>query len=145
MSDWAVDSSVVAKWAVPEADSAHARQLLDSVVPAGGRLLVLDIGLAEVVNVIWKYYHRRSASLDEARQMLAFLLAVPVHVASSQPFLPGAIEVAAKYDVSVYDALFVSMVDKSSLTGLTADEPLWKAVHGDFPQVQLLRLWMPSP
>ena len=38
MSDWAVDSSVVAKWAVPEADSAHARQLVASVVPAGGLL-----------------------------------------------------------------------------------------------------------
>jgi hypothetical protein len=91
----------------PEADAAHVRQLVASVVASGGRLWVLDVGLAEVVNVIWKYYHRRSATLDEARQMPAFLWDRPV-------------------------------------PGLTADEPLWRAVHGDFPQIHLLRNWSPG-
>jgi predicted nucleic acid-binding protein len=143
MSDWSVDSSVEAKWAVPEVDSAHARRLIDAVVTAGGRLWVLDVGLAEVVNVIWKYYHRHSADLDDARQMLSFLLSVPIHVAPSQPLLPAAFELATKYDCAVYDALFVQLAHDRGLPGLTADEPLWKAVHGDFPQIQLLRLWTP--
>ena len=145
MSDWVVDSSVAAKWAVPEVDSAHARRLIDTVVPAGGRLYLLDVGLVEVVNVIWKYYHRRSASLDDARQMLTFLLSVPVQIVASNSLLPAAFELAVKHDCAVYDALFVQLADDRGLPGLTADEPLWKAVHGDYPQIQLLRLWTPPP
>jgi len=143
MSDWAVDSSVAAKWAVPEVDSAHARKLIDVVVPAGDRLWVLDVGLAEVANVIWKYYHRRSASLDDARQMLTFMMQVPVQVVASQPLLPDAFELAAKYDCSVYDALFVILTVRLGVPGITADEPLWKAVHADHPHIHLLRNWPP--
>lgn len=145
MSDWIVDSSVAAKWAVPEVDSARARLLIGRVIPAGGRLWLLDVGLAEVTNVIWKYYHRRSASLDDARRMLAFLLTVPVQMAATQPLLTASFELAAKYDVAVYDALFVCACQDLGLPGITADEPLWKSVHADFPQIELLRLWQPPP
>ena len=121
------------------------RRLIQHVIPAGGQLWVLDVGLAEVTNVIWKYYHRRSASLDDARQMLAFLMTVPVQVAAAQPLLSPAFELAAKYDVAVYDALFVCLCHDRRLAGITADEPLWKAIHADFPQIELLRLWQPPP
>jgi predicted nucleic acid-binding protein len=87
-----VDTSVAAKWAVPEVDSAHARKLIDAVVPEGGRLWLLEIGLAEIVNVVWKYYYRGSASLDDARQMLAFLLTVPIQLAASAPLLAAAFD-----------------------------------------------------
>ncbi len=129
----------------PKIDSTHARRLIDAVVPTGGRLWVLDVGLVEVVNVVWRYHHRGAASLDDARQMLSFLLAIPVEVVPSQPLLPAAFELAAKYDCAVHDALFVQLSHDHGLPGLTADEPLWKAVHGDYPQIQLLRLWTPPP
>jgi hypothetical protein len=38
MSDVVVDSSVVAKWILPEADSAHAERLTTEVPASGGRL-----------------------------------------------------------------------------------------------------------
>jgi predicted nucleic acid-binding protein len=43
VSDLVVDSSVVAKWVLLEADSAHAQQLLAETATQGGVLLVLDL------------------------------------------------------------------------------------------------------
>jgi predicted nucleic acid-binding protein len=80
MSDALVDSSVVAKWILPEADSAQALRLLSDAAASGERLLVLDLALVEVANAIWKQHHRGLVSADQARQYLDALLRIPVEV-----------------------------------------------------------------
>ena len=35
--------------------------------------------------------------------------------------------------------LFLALAQKLNVPGVTADEPLFNAVHADFPQIQLLR------
>ena len=52
-----------------------------------------------------------------------------------------ALEIAAKYGRAFYDALFVALCQDLGLPGITADEPLYHAVHADFPQIVLLRDW----
>ena len=52
-----------------------------------------------------------------------------------------AFEIAVKYDRAVYDALFVALVQKMGVKGVTADEPLFNMTHADFPQIVLLRDW----
>lgn len=58
MSDVVVDSSVIAKWILPEADSDQARRLITEVAMAGEHLFVLDLALTEVTNAIWKRHHQ---------------------------------------------------------------------------------------
>ena len=55
--------------------------------------------------------------------------------------LRPALEIAARYDRAVYDALFVALTQDRGLPGVTADEPLYQAVGADFPQILLLRDW----
>jgi predicted nucleic acid-binding protein len=141
MNDVVVDSSVVAKWILPEADSDQADRLLADVVSEGGRLIVLEIGVAEVGNAIWKRHHRGLASPADVRRFLASLLGSPVHVEPITPLLASAMEIAMKFDRAVYDALFVAATRHLKVTGTTADEPLYQAVHGDFPEIVLLRDW----
>ncbi len=145
MSDWSVDSSVAVKWVLTEADTPQALRVLTDVPAAGGGLWMLDVGLAEVTNAVWKHYHRKLLSLDQARQCLDDFLRAPVQVVSSQPLLPLAFELAAKYDTSVYDALFVALTIDRGIPGVMADEPLYQAVHADHPQIHLLRNWPPPP
>src|SRR5437879_13786317 len=104
MSDTVVDSSVVAKWILPEPDSALADRLIAEVAQKGERLIVLDLAFVEVTNAIWKRHHRRLATLDETRQSLDELLQLPVHVESANRLLKPGLEIAAKYDRAVYDA-----------------------------------------
>ncbi len=141
MSDTVVDSIVVAKWILPEPDSADAQRLIADAALGGERLIVLDLALVEVTNAIWKRLHRGLATLDEAREFLDDLLRSPVHVEPANRLLKPALEIAAKYDRAVYDALFVALCQDLALQGVTADEPLYNGIHADFPRVILLRNW----
>jgi len=141
MSDTVVDSSVAAKWVLPEPDSAHAKRLIAEVALKGERLIVLDLAFVEVANAIWKLHHRGLATLDETRQSLDDLLQIPVHVEPAVRLLKPALEIAAKYHRAVYDAWFVALCQDLGLQGVTADEPLVNAIHTDFPQIILLRNW----
>jgi predicted nucleic acid-binding protein len=145
MTDAVVDSCVAAKWVLPEADSAQALRVVTDVVPAGARLVVLDLVFAEVGNAIWKRLHRGLISATEARRCLDELTRSPVHVESATRLLRPAFEIAARYGRSVYDALFVALAHDLNLPGVTADEPLYHAVHADFPRVVLLRDWSAPP
>lgn len=56
-------------------------------------------------------------------------------------YLRAAFEIALEHDRTVYDALFVALAADLQLPGVTADEPLWPAVHADFPNIVLLKDW----
>jgi predicted nucleic acid-binding protein len=47
MSDVVLDSCVVAKWFVPETDSAQAKRVMTDTTSVGNRLIVLDLALVE--------------------------------------------------------------------------------------------------
>jgi predicted nucleic acid-binding protein len=141
MSDVVVDSSVIAKWILPEADSNQARRLITEVAMVGESLFVLDLALTEVTNAIWKRHHQRLIAVEEAQRLLARLLQTPVHLKPSTTLLTSSLDIAVRYDRSVYDALFVAMARELRLQGVTADEPLWRSVHADFPNIVLLRDW----
>ena len=139
MSDLVVDSSVVAKWILPEADSAKAHQLIVQTAASGERLIVLDLVFPEVANAIWKRHRQQLIDQSEARELLEALLRSPVGVEPAVALLASAFAIAAKYDRAIYDALFVALAQQQGVPGITADEPLFNAIHADFPRIVLLR------
>lgn len=139
MSDVVVDSSVVAKWVLPESDSAQAHRLITQTADSGGRLIVLDLAFPEVANAIWKRQRQRLVTPDEALSFLGALARIPVHIEPAVRLLDAAYAIARRYDRSVYDALFVALAKERGVEGVTADEPLVNSVGRDFPQVVLLR------
>lgn len=139
MSDIVLDSSVIAKWLLPEPDSAQAQQLISRSVNGGHRLIILDLAFPEVANAIWKRQRRGLITLPEAKNLLAALQRGPVNIQPAIPLLFNAFEIAIKYDRAVYDALFIALANDRHLQGVTADEPLYNAVHKDFPNITLLR------
>jgi predicted nucleic acid-binding protein len=141
MSDTVVDSSVAAKWILPEPDSTQADRLISEVASKGARLIVLDLALIEVANAIWKRQHRGLATGDESRQFLDKLLRAPVDMVPATRLLKPALEIAMTHDRAIYDALFVALCRDLGLQGVTADEPLYNKVHANFPEIILLRNW----
>jgi predicted nucleic acid-binding protein len=141
MSDIVVDSSVMAKWILPEPDSVRAQRLISEVTLRGEHLVVLDLAFIEVTNAIWKRHHRGLATLDESRQFLRDLLLTPVHVEESIRLLEPALEIAARYDRAIYDALFVALSQDLAVPAVTADELVYNALRADFPRIILLRDW----
>lgn len=145
MSDVVADSSVVAKWVIPEPDSAQAHRLYSEVVASGGRLIVLDIALVEVANALWKRQHRGLAMSSETDRLLDDLLTLSVHVEPALTRLRRAVQIAQTFDLAVYDALFIALAEELGLPGVTADEPLRRKVNPALPQIVLLRDWPPPP
>jgi len=143
MSDIVVDSNIIAKWVLPEADSVLARTVFSDTVGRASTLVALDFALTEVTNAIWKRYRQGIATLAQCREFLEGLLCSPVHIEPSRGLLGPAFEIAAKYDRSIYDALFVALAAKLDIVGVTADMPLYNAVKADFPKITLLREWKP--
>jgi predicted nucleic acid-binding protein len=141
MNDWAVDSSVAAKWVLAETDSAQALRVVTDTGANGGRLILLDLAVVEVANVIWTRYHRRLITLAEAQQALQLLQQATVQVVPCLPLLSTAFALAAQYDVAVYDALFVACMRDLGTNGVTADEPLVRAMSAAYPELKPLRNW----
>lgn len=141
MSEFVVDSSVVVKWLLPEADSSDAVRFAADVGASRGRMVILDLAQVETANAIWKQFHRHLISLPSAQQTTALIWKWPVVVERATSILSVGQDLALKYDRSVYDALFVALTQHLQLPGITADEPLWQAVKADFPQIMLLRDW----
>ena len=141
MSDLVVDSSVVAKWVLPEPDTPQAKRLLAHAAASGDQLVLLDLAFAEVANAIWSRQRRKPISPDDARQALAALLSLPVRVEIASTRLSSALEIAMQYDRAVYDALFVALAIDLGARAVTADGPLVNVLGAVYPQISLLRNW----
>jgi predicted nucleic acid-binding protein len=142
-SDWAVDSSVGAKWVLTEPDTPLAVRMADDVRAAGGRVIILDLARIEIANAIRNSYHRGLLSLAEAETAFIELTGISADVREAAPLLSAAFSLATRYGLAVYDALFVALTVALGIPGVTADEPLYRAVHADHPQIHLLRNWPP--
>src|SRR5687767_4412787 len=123
MANVVVDSSVVAKWILPEHDSADALKFLSDTATQGGLIVVLDLALIEVANAIWRRVHRKLIDMVHGEHLLDELIRIPVQIQPAAQLLKSAFAIAANFDRSIYDALFVAACDELNLPGVTADEP----------------------
>lgn len=140
MAPLIVDSSVVAKWVLPENDSATAQKLLESY-RGGDSPLILDLAQVEVANAIYVRMLRGMISPEEAQASFLMLRELPVQIAAMHDLLPRAFQICTTYQCAVYDALFVALVETQDADGVTADAPLVAKVATDFPKIKLLKDW----
>jgi predicted nucleic acid-binding protein len=136
--DRVLDSCALAKWVLPETDSDRLLQFAADTVAAGGRLLALDIAFVEVTNAIWKRCRRGLITPAEGQHFIDQLVGLPVHVEPSKPLLKPAYDLAVRYGIAAYDAVFVALTVERGLAGVTSDQPLVRAVNVDYPNIVLL-------
>lgn len=145
MADWAVDTNILVKWVIQEPDSNQADALAAAVTASGDALIALDLALVEAANSLCTLVRRSLLPAVEAIRLFGLLASRPVRIVSAHPLLPQAIDEALRHGIAVYDALFVALTADLGVGGVTADEPLYKAVRINHPQIQLLRNWSAPP
>jgi predicted nucleic acid-binding protein len=121
-----VDSSVAVKWFVPEALSDVAARLLEPTYD----LTAPDLLVPEFGNVLWKKLRRNQLLRDEALEIVAGLGEVPLTIVASAELVAPAIEIAAAYGRTVYEALYVALAVARDCVLVTADERLVAALAG---------------
>lgn len=121
-----IDASVLIKFFVPEALSTKAEQLLAKVEEGSLRLFAPDLIYAEAGNTLWKKHRLKELTQSEVGKITDLIISIPLKIAPSKTLLPLAIDIAiAYYEVTVYDALYLSMAKVYETQMVTADRKLF--------------------
>ncbi|MBI2941517.1 MAG: type II toxin-antitoxin system VapC family toxin [Chloroflexi bacterium] len=120
-----VDASVAVKWYVPEVGTAEATAILNG----GDSLLAPDLLVAEFGNVIWKKVRRGELSPSEASDVAdAFVAACPLALRPASAFLRPALDIATRWQRTVYDALYLAVALAEGCPLITGDDRLVRAL-----------------
>ena len=136
MTSYVVDASVAAKWFLPAAGEPHADQalqLLRDYTSASLGLIVPDLFWPEFGNILWKASRQGRMSLRSAEAAIAEMGELTIPTSSSMPLLSEAFAIAAAFDRTVYDAVYVALAVSTGAPLLTADERLANALATRFP------------
>ena len=137
MTSYVVDASVAAKWFLPAAGEPHTEQslrLLRDYTSASLGMIVPDLFWPEVGNILWKASRRHGRmSLRSAETAIVEMGKLTIPTFSSMPLLSDAFAIAAAFDRTVYDAVYVALAVSAGAPLLTADERLANALAARFP------------
>ena len=120
MAELVVDTSVVVKWYLPEADHEVARELRDAYLDGEFDLIAPALLPFETVNALRYSGHFDGEQLDAAAQSLSEygIDLVPFREA-------GAVaDIATDLDITIYDAACVALAEQFDTKTYTADETL---------------------
>jgi predicted nucleic acid-binding protein len=119
-----VDANVVVKWFVQEEHWEAALALSQGRV-----LLAPELLLAEAGNAFVKKMRRREMSEADVRGSLA-RIPDKVTLLDSRPLTIQAFELAARFQCSYYDSMYVVLALQQQSRFVTADERLYNALSG---------------
>jgi len=136
-----LDASVVARWWFTEADfvlAKPARTFLHAYVHGELEIHAPELIHAEVANVLWKIVRFRQWPAVAARDAVSHLLELNLSIHSMSGVLENALDLSLDYDITVYDAAYVSLARKLGVPVYTADKKLVKKLSANMPQVMPL-------
>jgi predicted nucleic acid-binding protein len=132
-----VDTSVVMKWYLPEVGSAEAAPLLERHHP----LIAPDLLIAEFGNVIWKKVRNGELARAEAEEVVdAFISSTPVELRPASLFLRPALDLAIRWQCTVYDALYLAVALAEACPFITADTRFRQGLRGTVLEQSILLL-----
>jgi predicted nucleic acid-binding protein len=133
---YVLDASVAAKWFLPragETNTAEALQLLRDYSTGAVDLTVPDLFWPEFGNILWKAVRPGRISRRSAEEAILSLERQQISTAPTAKLLADAFAIAASFDRTVYDAVYVALAIASDAPLLTADERLVNALAARFP------------
>lgn len=136
--DWVIDANVGVKFYLPEELAEAALSLLQRLDDGDLSVIVPDLFYNESANIFWKYVRRARLSADDARRSLRNLISLPFTVIPSSDLVPHALDLALEYDITAYDALYVTLARELGISLITADGKLFRKLVGKVTEVRWL-------
>lgn len=124
MSVFVVDASLVVKWFVPEVHSEAARRWLAS----SHAYVAPDLLFPEAGNAVWKKVRRSELNADEAHRLVADLSRVAVESVAMRALLSDAVALATSAQITVYDAMYLTLAVRLDTEVVTGDDRLARKV-----------------
>ena len=134
-----VDSSVGVKLVLPEEGSAEAHRLAAAAFGAGGGgASVPDLFFPECANALRKGILRYGLSPDVVARGLRDLCAAGFEPEPTRGLVGPALELARAEGISLHDAIYVALSDRTGAPLVTADRALFDRLHGTRHRVRWL-------
>jgi predicted nucleic acid-binding protein len=136
VTSYVLDASVAAKWFLPQSGETLSREARDVLREfAGGRLrlAVPDLFWPEFGNVQWKAVRAGRISQHSAEESIQAMEGMGIATAPSRRLLRDAFAIAARFQRSVYDGIYLALAAASGAPLVTADERLVNAVAARLP------------
>jgi predicted nucleic acid-binding protein len=132
-----LDTSVIVKWFFSEDGTDRAEGFLAELENDEGDVLVPSSFFYEFSNVLWV---KRREGVDEEAAVSIWeeLIKLPLIVVDWTDVLPQALAFGYRHEVSPYDAAFVILAQQEQCEFVTADMPLWRKLHQDYPWIKKL-------
>jgi predicted nucleic acid-binding protein len=131
-----LDASVAMKWLLPaEIEPLHieAMDLLRSFGRVEIAFFVPDFFWIEIANALWKRVRSSAVTKSTAQSLYRDMQTKGLKTILSTPLVPAAFEIAATYERSVYDSLYIALAKERKTFLITADEKLANAVAAHLP------------
>lgn len=126
-----VDANVALKLFFVQPLSEKADELFAHLAAdARTRFYVPDFFYAECVSALANYVRLSKYSAASARQDLAELRALSLHVTPTANLAVTAMALAVAHRISSYDAFYVALAEQVGAPFITADEKLVRALAG---------------
>jgi predicted nucleic acid-binding protein len=119
-----IDASVLVKAFIPENGSKEAGTLLARAAAAEVVLIAPELIYPETANILWKKVRRNELTPDDAREIGAAVLAVPIRAEAAGSTFLLALDIALTCGVTAYDAQYVALAEVFDCQLITADHKL---------------------
>jgi predicted nucleic acid-binding protein len=136
---WVLDASVAVQLVLEEPGSEAAAALLAGLrKPLPPRFLVPDHFWGECADALRKGVLRGRIGAAEARRETEDLLRLDLESVPVRSLAADALELAGAEGITVYDACYVVLADRTGATLVTADRVLRDRLRGSRHRVRLL-------
>jgi predicted nucleic acid-binding protein len=123
-----VDVSMAASWLLPDEHDARAVEAARALKETSG--LVPQLWHYEMRNLVLMAVRRKRLSAEEAAERVGVLLEIPIET-DGEPDLDAAFSLAAKYDLTYYDGLYLELARRRHASLATIDRRLLAAARSD--------------
>ena len=138
-----LNASVVVKWFLPDEPLKAEAEQVEKDFRDGSilALMVPEFCLREVANALWVAYRRRRIDEQTLREVwqlfMSYIQQGILHI-SPDPPLDNVLDFALRYNVPVYDCIYIVLAQQEGCPLLTVDEQLFKSVSDQLPFVKWL-------
>jgi predicted nucleic acid-binding protein len=140
---YVVDASVAAQVVSPEPLTAQATALFSLLPGNRAAFHVPELFYIECANIFWKKSQRGVCSESQAVQALTDLLALPLIATANAVLAVDALKLAFQLGITAYDACYIALAERLSVSFITADQKLVGKLAGSGKAVVWLGAWTP--
>lgn len=125
-----LDTSVVAKWFLPEPLSAHADSILEDVRLGKTHPASPDLIVYEFANILWQRQKKDEISGRQGAAIMADFGRLPIELVPGDVLGSEALKIAGKTGCTAYDGAFMALASGLNAPLITADQRFIRLMAG---------------